>query len=727
MFLATATSRRAREIEMRIKGLLTAIAFAISAAGITPAHAQTNVLFVFDASGSMKRDAGGGESRMVAAKRAIGDTLRNLPASARLGLMVYGHRRAKDCSDIELVSPIAAEDAASLARYVNALDAKGETPIAEALLRASKSFAAFKGQSNRIVLVTDGIEECRGDPCAAARNLAAMGLDLKVDVVGFTLNESQREVIQCVSDITGGTYYDARSTDALKRALAEVQISVSASPAPVAAAPSRFNLISKKNGGALLLAPNDGWQAANDDIEKSTGNEHVVGAQAVFAFKDEKPATFDTFTVFINASSSNNVKEIELLAGDEGPIGQFRSFAKCTFANAKLMASPYQPCKFPPVTARYLKVKPLSNNGGYFGRVDIAEWQLLGEFSAATPAQPVAMQQPVTPSRINLISQKNGGSLLLAPNDGWRAANDGEEKSAGNEHVVGAQAVFAFKDEKPATFDTFTVLINASTSNNVKEIELLAGDEGPTGQFRSFAKCTFANAKLMASPYQPCKFPPVTARYLKVKPLSNNGGYFGRVDIAEWQLLGEYSTESSQPAAIAQQNMAQPAPAGQSAVAVQPPVPSAAPIQPAAARLNLISAKNGGVLLLAPNDGWQAANDDAEKPVVNEKGVGAQVVFAFRDEKPATFDTFTVFINASSGDNVKEIELLAGDEGPTGQFRSFAKCTFANAKMMASPYQACKFPAVTARYLKVKPLSNNGGYFGRISIAEWQLLGPAGP
>ncbi|PWB63227.1 MAG: hypothetical protein C3F17_09780, partial [Bradyrhizobiaceae bacterium] len=250
-------------------------------AGATAVQAQTNVLFIFDASGSMKRDAGGGESRMVAAKRAIADTLRSLPAASRLGLMVYGHRRSKDCTDIELVSPIASEDAGTLARYVGALEAKGETPIAEALTRAGKSFAAFKGQSNRIVLVTDGIEECRGDPCAAARNLVGLGVDLKVDVVGFTLTEVQRKLIQCVPDITGGRYYDARDARALQTTLAQVQETIS-KPSPP---PARFNLISQKNGGVLLLAPNDGWLSANDDVEKAAGNEGAVGAQAVFAFR----------------------------------------------------------------------------------------------------------------------------------------------------------------------------------------------------------------------------------------------------------------------------------------------------------------------------------------------------------------------------------------------------------------------------------------------------------
>jgi hypothetical protein len=370
---------------MQFKVLLGGIALALAVTGADPVHAQTNVLFVFDASGSMKRDAGSGETRMVVAKRAIGETMRSMPPSARLGLMVYGHRRGKDCSDIELVSPIASEDSGALARYVGALDARGETPIAESLARAGKSFAAFKGQSNRIVLVTDGIEECRGDPCAAAASLAGLGVELKVDVVGFTLSDAQRKLIQCVPDITGGKYFDARDTSGLKTALAEVSRVVSEQsaaplpPAPAPAAPARFNLISQKNGGALLMAPNDGWLSSNDDVEKPVSSEHVVGAQAVFGFRDQKPATFDTFTVYINASANNVLKEVELLAGDEGPTGQFRPIAKCTFANAKLMTSPYQPCKFPAVTARYLKVKPLSNNGDYFGRVGIGEWQLLGQ------------------------------------------------------------------------------------------------------------------------------------------------------------------------------------------------------------------------------------------------------------------------------------------------------------------------------------------------------------
>src|SRR4051812_30287019 len=88
---------------------------AVSVAGATTlagrAEAQTNVMFIFDASGSMVAKAGT-DTRIGAAKKAMEGTLRDMPKDTRLGLMIYGHRRANDCSDIELISPIGADDAA---------------------------------------------------------------------------------------------------------------------------------------------------------------------------------------------------------------------------------------------------------------------------------------------------------------------------------------------------------------------------------------------------------------------------------------------------------------------------------------------------------------------------------------------------------------------------------------------------------------------------------------
>src|SRR5690349_20359851 len=236
-----------------------AAAIILGLAGVLPASAETNVLFIVDASGSMKK-AAGGESRMDAAKRVLGDTLRGMPKEARLGLLVYGHRRAKDCKDIELVAPIGADDAATIANQIQTLQPKGETPIAAAIEQAARSFAALKGQSNSIVLVTDGVEECNGDPCAAAKAVASAGFDLKVNIVGFTLSQKEREAIECVAKQTGGVYYDAKDAKALTTALAQVRQQVVQAPPPAPAAPPPpENLLSAEAGGQVIAAPDAEW------------------------------------------------------------------------------------------------------------------------------------------------------------------------------------------------------------------------------------------------------------------------------------------------------------------------------------------------------------------------------------------------------------------------------------------------------------------------------------
>lgn len=207
----------------------------LSACLLAPASAvaESNVMVIFDASGSMKRSAGA-ESRMSAAKRAVSDTLAAMPTSVRTGLIAFGHRRAKDCSDIEVLSPIGADDAQTQARMVQSFEAIGETPIAGALDRAGQAMRAFRNQTNTVVLVTDGIEECRGDPCAAAARLKKLGMDIKVHVVGFALQPGQSSKLQCVVEETGGRYFDAADAAALGTTLAQVKqiVTESAPPAP---------------------------------------------------------------------------------------------------------------------------------------------------------------------------------------------------------------------------------------------------------------------------------------------------------------------------------------------------------------------------------------------------------------------------------------------------------------------------------------------------------------
>lgn len=212
--------------------LVLGTALALTGISTLPSSAA-NIMFVMDASGSMKKDAGNGYSRMDNAKYAIARMLTDVDGSNNYGLTVYGHRKARACSDIQVVADVGSVDAGFVNGFVQELQPIGETPIAESVRLAANGFQHFPDQDNQVVLVTDGIEECGGDVCSLGDELAQYNVGLKVNVVGFTLNEQQQETVRCLSDKTGGKYYDAQDGKALEAAFAQVkQDIVLATPEP---------------------------------------------------------------------------------------------------------------------------------------------------------------------------------------------------------------------------------------------------------------------------------------------------------------------------------------------------------------------------------------------------------------------------------------------------------------------------------------------------------------
>lgn len=132
--------------------------------------------------------------------------------------------------------------------------------------------------------------------------------------------------------------------------------------------------------------------------------------------------------------------------------------------------------------------------------------------------------KPLQGDEVNLLGADQGGQALIVPNDGWLKTITGK---AGDYVNVsrGQSAVFAFRDEQPATFWKFAVLIIEQDGNNVKQIELLAGQDSPTGKFESVAKLDIVNAKMVKFPYQEVSFAKTTAKYVEITILDSYGGY----------------------------------------------------------------------------------------------------------------------------------------------------------------------------------------------------------
>jgi len=361
------------------RGTLASSAFLAAVMSASPVGAVTNVLFILDASASMWGWVDG-RPKIEVARQALKTLHTELLAQLgemNTGLMVYGHRSEGDCGDIELVTRVSAVSAATLAHRIDEVVPKGKTPLAESLTRAANVFPAGELNRNLVVLLTDGIESCNGDPCQAAASLRAASVNVSVNVVGFDLSDQDREAVQCIADEGGGRYYDAKNAPQLAQAMTQVreQVVQTAQASRPASFAEDINLLSPINGGELLVAPEEDWKKAISGKEDDKSGIVHFGQEAVFGFKDERPATFSKFAMLVRRQDGSNPKEYELLVADD-LSGPFRSLGTFTTHNMLLLRTPYQEFTFPVTKARYLKLKIVSGWGGTY--VNIPQIRLMG-------------------------------------------------------------------------------------------------------------------------------------------------------------------------------------------------------------------------------------------------------------------------------------------------------------------------------------------------------------
>lgn len=168
------------------------------------------VQLLVDYSGSMGRWIG-------VAKDTLQFILPKIAQSSAVSLRVFGDR-AQDGIYYES-SCTASRQVVSLSRQnqkkiLNGLDDSqvgGVTPIEFALretvdtdfknVRVFDKNRTFK--KKKIILVTDGGENCGGDPCAYIRELVKTRKDIQIDVV--QLGNDNR--LACLAEFTGGTFF----------------------------------------------------------------------------------------------------------------------------------------------------------------------------------------------------------------------------------------------------------------------------------------------------------------------------------------------------------------------------------------------------------------------------------------------------------------------------------------------------------------------------------------
>jgi Ca-activated chloride channel family protein len=265
----------------QIAALLAAIVGMAAATGaLAESPAPTVMLFV-DSSGSMWARLDPEHRAKIDIVRDKLTSLLEMPSSAKIGLVAVGHRRRGDCKDVEVIARPGDERDGMVQRLAK-LNPIGPGPITAGLKAAVDAIGDTRPA--QIVMVGDGADNCRQDPCQFASDLAKTSPGITIQVIEIGVSAADRDRVACIAEATGGHYHDITDSDGLKAALDEAykiairspDVSPAASannsqaPPPPPAGASFSASASLADGGPLLQVPIR-WR-----IYKS-GNDTVLG------------------------------------------------------------------------------------------------------------------------------------------------------------------------------------------------------------------------------------------------------------------------------------------------------------------------------------------------------------------------------------------------------------------------------------------------------------------
>ncbi|HZP08566.1 hypothetical protein [Methyloceanibacter sp.] len=193
-----------------------------------PAHAPAIV--VLDASSSMN-DKVGGTSKIATVRTELGKAIGVYGEKLSFGLVAFGHRKASNCADSEVLAKPGELTPETQAKMLGAIKPKGASPVAAALSDAAKGVQGTDARLD-VVLIADGGDSCDADICATASSLKEKTKGLRIHVLGFDDKEDSVKPLACVAAVTGGTFVAATTPDEFKQGLATILDAASGEPSP---------------------------------------------------------------------------------------------------------------------------------------------------------------------------------------------------------------------------------------------------------------------------------------------------------------------------------------------------------------------------------------------------------------------------------------------------------------------------------------------------------------
>jgi Ca-activated chloride channel family protein len=349
---------------------------------VVPKLTPLTAVVALDTSGSMK-------PRMTVAQAAAKSFIDMLNPEDKVQVLSFAR-------EVKILSP--GGDRASAKAVIDTTIARGDTALYDALYTSVEMLKSTPGRKV-VTLLSDG-----ADDNGAGKQLSKHSVDdvlvlaREVNVPIYTVGvgtEIDEMTLRKVANETGGAslitpqpeqlkalyakigeqlagqyniYYTSnlpsdgsehrvqlKYGDAIGTKEHQVPLLMAQATTPTAAPAEKVDILTPEYA-ELIMAPHEQWErllTGGDSITQPWNSE-----KAVFGFKGEKTATFDTVRIFIGETSDDNIKSLELLVSNDSPTGPFKSVGTFEPLNIRMhKTGGWQEFKFAPVTAKYLICK----------------------------------------------------------------------------------------------------------------------------------------------------------------------------------------------------------------------------------------------------------------------------------------------------------------------------------------------------------------------------------
>ncbi|AXR67718.1 vWA domain-containing protein [Leptospira mayottensis] len=264
------------------------LSFLLTGTYIASENHERSKLFIVDASGSMNEYLGIYQ-KIHLAKKHVSRFISTLPTETEIGFIAYGNR-VPGCSSSRLYEPLQRENHDTFKNRLFSLTPSGATPLAESI-RIAGNLISQRKKETEIILITDGVEGCYGDPKKELQTLKQQGIYFKFHILGLGLKPDEERKMKILAEEGNGKYFGIEDDSSFYTALDSLK--------------NQTATVIEKNRKDSLREPNGDLMVWFEKIRKDQESDSKTTYTIDFGFKARNnPKNCVVFNLKQKANSS---------------------------------------------------------------------------------------------------------------------------------------------------------------------------------------------------------------------------------------------------------------------------------------------------------------------------------------------------------------------------------------------------------------------------------------